>query len=101
MSRSSSGSAMGIARKSPPRNQGRKSRSAVQDKASPAKTDSKQSLQVEWEEDAEGLEELAEISGMLDKPAPERSCDAGVRRRIEMLREERQLQQALTEVFDF
>ncbi len=70
-------------------------------KADSTKVDSKESLQVEWEEAPEDLDELPDIYSMLDKPAPERSCDTGVRRRIEMLREERQLQQALSEVFDF
>jgi hypothetical protein len=127
MSRSSSSAAVGIAKKRPLRNPGRKSRLVVQDKAGPAKAanpktaiakagpatkagnakadsakaDSKQSPQVEWEEDSDGLDELPDISSMLENPAAERSCDTGIRRRIEMLREERQLQQALSEVFDF
>lgn len=124
MSRSSSGTVMGVAGTRPLRSQGRKPRLAVQDKTGPAKvakaarakvgtaktgsakpgpvkSDSKPSLQSEWEEVSDEQDELPEIYNMLDKPAPGRDCDSAVRRRIEMLREERQLQQALSEVFDF
>jgi len=101
MARSNSSTAMGVASKRPVRNQGHKSQLAVQEKTAAAKADSSQSPQVEWEEDSEGLDELPDINSLLEKPAAERSCDTGIRRRIEMLREERQLQQALTEVFDF
>jgi hypothetical protein len=136
MPRSSNSIALAAGKKRPLRNQGRKPRLVVQDKAGPAiagnpkagiakvgrpkaaivkagpaktgnakadsvKADSKEPLQGEWEEVSEELDEFPDIYSMLDKPAPERSCDTGVRRRIEMLREERQLQQALSEVFDF
>jgi hypothetical protein len=54
----------------------------------------------EWDEVTEDLTVLPDIDGLIGKPAANHGNDAEARRRIERLREERQLQQALSDVFD-
>jgi hypothetical protein len=54
----------------------------------------------EWDEVSEDLAALPDIDGLIGKPAANTGNDAEARRRIERLREERQLQQALSDVFD-
>ena len=56
--------------------------------------------QAEWEDVAEELDVIPDIDGLLSKPAASRSTENEARRRIEKLREDRLLQQALTDVFD-
>ncbi len=56
--------------------------------------------QAEWEDVAEELDVIPDIDGLLNKPAANRSTDSEARRRIERLREDRLLQQALSDVFD-
>jgi hypothetical protein len=56
--------------------------------------------QGEWEEVGEELDVITDIDGLLDRPAANRGSDSEARRRIEMLREDRLLQQALSDVFD-
>jgi hypothetical protein len=55
----------------------------------------------EWEEVTEELDVIPDIDGLLEKPAANRSTENEARRRIEKLREDRLLQQALSDVFDF
>jgi len=55
----------------------------------------------EWDE-AEDMQELIpDIDIMLGKPVKSPAYDASVRARIEMLREERMLREAITDTFDF
>lgn len=54
----------------------------------------------EWDEVSDELAPIPDIDGMLDKPAANQGSDPMARRRIEMLREERLLQQALSDGFD-
>ena len=56
--------------------------------------------QADWEDVVEELDVIPDIDGLLDRPAANRSSENEARRRIERLREERLLQQALSEVFD-
>ena len=56
--------------------------------------------QADWEDVVEELDVIPDIDGLLDKPAANRTSENEARRRIERLREERLLQQALSEVFD-
>jgi len=67
-----------------------KARKDVDQEASPA----------EWEDVAEELDVIPDIDGLLEKPAANRSSENEARRRIEKLREDRLLQQALSDVFD-
>ena len=55
----------------------------------------------EWEDMSESLEMIPGIEEILEKPAANYGADAEARRRIEMLREERLLQQSLSDVFDW
>ena len=54
----------------------------------------------EWDEVSEDLSVIPDIEGLIGKPAANHGNDAEARRRIEMLREERLLKQALSDVFD-
>ena len=54
----------------------------------------------EWEEGPEDLTAIPDLEVMVSRPAANAGNDAEARRRIERLREERQLQQALSDVFD-
>ncbi len=59
------------------------------------------SPQAEWEDvPDEHLDVIPDIDGLLDRPAANRNTENEARRRIEKLREERLLQQALSDVFD-
>lgn len=69
--------------------------------ASTSRLDANQDVtQVEWEDVTDELDVIQDIDGLLNKPAANRSNENEARRRIEMLREERLLQQALSDVFD-
>jgi hypothetical protein len=68
------------------------------DKAS-KKTD-QDAVQADWEDVVEELDVIPDIDGLLGKPAANRSSENEARRRIEKLREERLLQQALSDIFD-
>jgi hypothetical protein len=57
-------------------------------------------MEPEWEEMSGNPELIPGVEEMLEKPAASYATDAEARRRIEMLREERLLQQALSDVFD-
>ena len=57
-------------------------------------------MESEWEEMSESLELIPGVEEMLENPAASYGTDAEARRRIEMLREERLLQQTLSDVFD-
>jgi hypothetical protein len=54
----------------------------------------------EWDEVPEDLTAITDIDGLLGRPSAGPGSDAEARRRIEMLREERLLQQALSDVFE-
>jgi hypothetical protein len=54
----------------------------------------------EWDEGPEDLTAIPDLEVMVSRPAANAGNDAEARRRIERLREERQLQQALSDVFD-
>ena len=57
--------------------------------------------QGDWEDVADVTDVIPDIiDGLLDRPAANRNGDSEARRRIEMLREERLLQQALSDVFE-
>lgn len=56
--------------------------------------------QAEWEDVVEELDVIPDIDGLLNKPAANRSTDSEAHRRIERLREDRLLLQALSDVFD-
>jgi hypothetical protein len=62
--------------------------------------DAEQDAQAEWEDAGEELDVIPDIDGLLSRPAANRGTDSEARRRIEMLREDRLLQQALSDVFD-
>lgn len=62
--------------------------------------DNEQDAQADWEDAGEELDVIPDIDGLLARPAANRVCDNEARRRIEMLREDRLLQQALSDVFD-
>lgn len=62
--------------------------------------DSEQDGQAEWEDAGEELDVIPDIDGLLARPAANRASDSEARRRIEMLREDRLLKQALSDVFD-
>jgi len=60
-----------------------------------------ESAQAEWEDVAdEHLDVIPDIDGLLERPAVNRNSDSEARRRIEKLREDRLLQQALSDGFD-
>jgi len=54
----------------------------------------------EWDEVSDELSPIPDIDGMIGKPAANQGSDPMTRRRIEMLREERLLAQALSDGFD-
>jgi len=54
----------------------------------------------EWDEVSGELSPIPDIDGMIGKPAANQGSDPMTRRRIEMLREERMLAQALSDGFD-
>lgn len=56
--------------------------------------------QADWEEGGDEIDLIPDIDGLLGRPAANRSNESEARRRIEMLREDRALQQALSDVFD-
>lgn len=72
---------------------------AATDKARKDSAD-QDAAQAEWEDASEELDVLPDIDGLLARPAVNRGSDPEARRRIEMLREDRLLQQALSDVFD-
>jgi hypothetical protein len=76
----------------------RKSAAANTGKA--ANCDTRDGVSSEWEDVGEELDVIPDIDGLLDRPAANRGSDSEARRRIEMLREDRLLQQALSDVFD-
>ncbi|HUT41395.1 MAG TPA: hypothetical protein VM011_08650 [Gammaproteobacteria bacterium] len=79
-----------------------KTRSVSSTAGKAARKDADQNAaQADWEDVVEELDVIPDIDGLLDKPAANRSSENEARRRIERLREERLLQQALSEVFDF
>jgi hypothetical protein len=59
-----------------------------------------ESVLPEWDEVPEDLSVIPDFEGLAGKPAANHGNDAEARRRIERLREERLLQQALSDVFD-
>jgi hypothetical protein len=68
--------------------------------AAVARTESQEPVLPEWDEGPEDLTAIPDIEVMIARPAANTGNDAEARRRIERLREERQLQQALSDVFD-
>lgn len=55
----------------------------------------------DWEDAADETDVIPDIiDGLLDRSAANRHSESEARRRIEMLREERLLQQALSDVFE-
>jgi len=56
--------------------------------------------QAEWEDMAGDTEAIPDLDGLTERPAANMNSESEARRRIEMLREERQLQQALSDVFE-
>jgi hypothetical protein len=62
--------------------------------------DAVQDAPADWEDAGEELDVIPDIDGLLSRPAANRGNDSEARRRIEMLREDRLLQQALSDVFD-
>jgi hypothetical protein len=64
------------------------------------KNDARDGVSSEWEDVGEELDVIPDIDGLLDRPAANRGSESEARRRIEMLREDRLLQQALSDVFE-
>jgi hypothetical protein len=68
--------------------------------AAVARPESQEPVLPEWDEGPEDLTTIPDLEVMITRPAANTGNDAEARRRIERLREERQLQQALSDVFD-
>lgn len=75
-------------------------RPAGQGKSAHGKDDSLLPLQPDWGEVTDEVDVLAGISSLTNMPSQDRCRDFEVLRRIEMLREERLLQQALGDIYD-